>query len=94
MQNCKLDIKKAYGHVNWDFLLGILRQMGFDDMWLRWMVFVLKLLGSPYLSMENLCLFASERELSQGDLLSPFLFIIAMEGLNSMMRRAISNSLD
>ena len=34
---CKLDIKKAYDHVDWSFLLSVMGMMGFEEKWLWWM---------------------------------------------------------
>lgn len=39
---CKLDIEKAYDHVNWDFLVNILKQMGIRGKWLKWIGFCIK----------------------------------------------------
>lgn len=43
--SCKLDIEKAYDHVNWNFLLDILRQVDFGEKWQKWIEFCIKTLS-------------------------------------------------
>jgi len=34
---CKLDIEKAYDHLNWDFMWYTLDRMGFKNRWINWL---------------------------------------------------------
>ena len=36
---CKLDIEKAYDKVDWNFILTIMKKMGFGEKWIRWIRF-------------------------------------------------------
>ncbi|KAJ0519996.1 putative RNA-directed DNA polymerase [Helianthus annuus] len=85
----KIDIHKAYDSLHWGFLRSIMEQMGFPVKWCDWIMAILQsarasvlVNGSP--TSEFVC----SRGLRQGDPLSPFLFVMAMEALTGIMKKA------
>ena len=83
---CKLDLEKAYDHVNWSFLMYMLQRCGFSDKWRKWILccisivkFSILINGSPS------DFFGSSRGPRQGDPLSPLLFDVVMEALSHML---------
>ncbi|KAJ9683534.1 hypothetical protein PVL29_019210 [Vitis rotundifolia] len=87
---CKLDIEKAYDSINWKFLLKVLEKMGFGPKWVGWMwnclssaKFSVLVNGVP----AGFC--PSTKGLRQGDPLSPYLFVMGMEVLDVLIRRAV-----
>ncbi|RVX04635.1 LINE-1 reverse transcriptase-like [Vitis vinifera] len=88
---CKLDIEKAYDRVSWSFLMAVLKEMGFGERWIKWIDWCISTVKfSVLVNGSPSGFFQSTRGLRQGDPLSPYLFVIAMEVFSSMMRRAIS----
>ena len=80
---CKLDLEKAYDHVNWDFLLSLLHRCGFPETWRKRIQFCISTMHFSILINGSSCgFFESSRGLRQGDSLSPLLFVIVMEALN------------
>jgi hypothetical protein len=91
---CKLDLEKAYDHVNWDFLLHILQKCGFGEKWRNWIGFCISTVRySVLVNGEPAGYFNSSRGIRQGDPLSPLLFVLVMEALSSMMVEAENRGL-
>jgi hypothetical protein len=90
----KVDFEKAFDSLSWSFLLSVLEQMGFSSNWRNW---IHSCLDSSYTSVlvngSPTKEFKIERGLRQGDPLSPFLFILAVEALNIAFLEARNNNI-
>lgn len=90
----KMDMVKAYDGVKWDFLQIILLAFGFCGEWVDWvMSFVSSTPFSILVNGVTSDLLQASRGLRQGDPLSPYLFIIMVEGLRRLIKDKVREGL-
>ena len=84
----KLDMSKAYDRVEWKCLQKIMEKLGFHDRWISIVMacvssvtYAIKLNGQPWGRI------TPSRGLRQGDLLSPYLFLLCAEGLLALLHK-------
>ncbi|KAL0295377.1 UNVERIFIED_CONTAM: Retrovirus-related Pol polyprotein from type-2 retrotransposable element R2DM [Sesamum radiatum] len=89
----KVDLRKAYDTVEWDFLTAVLILFGFPEQFIQWIVecvttpsFSVCLNGAPH------GFFKGARGLRQGDPMSPFLFVLVMEVLTLILLQRIEQN--
>lgn len=85
-------MSKACDRVEWSFIKGMLNRISFPNKWvsliMRCICFVsdsILINGNPYKHI------VPSGHLHQGDLLSPYLFLIRAESLSTLLRKAIKS---
>ncbi|GAU23363.1 hypothetical protein TSUD_334100 [Trifolium subterraneum] len=90
----KIDFEKVYDSVDLGYLDDIMGRMYFPVLWRKWIKeCVQTATASILVNGSPTDKFPFERGLGQGDPLSPFLFLLAAEGLNVLMESVVERNL-
>lgn len=86
----KLDIRKAFDSLNWNFIVAILIQMKFHTSYIAWIYSCISTAKFSILFNGNsLGFFDSSHGVRQGDPVSSYLFIIMMEYFNQQLLQRV-----
>ena len=85
----KLDMSKTYDRVEWSYLESVIRRVSFTERWITLLMLCVKTISySILVNGEPKWMIYLTRGIHQGDPLSPFLFLLCIEGLNGLINKA------
>ena len=85
----KLDMMKAYDRLEWPYLKAIMVKLGFAPDWIHTVMSMITSVSfSVLFNGERLESFSPSRGIRQGDPISPYLFLIAAEGLSCLLKHS------
>lgn len=83
-----MDISKAYDKLEWRYIEGMLKKIGFEQVWTQRVMTCIKTVTYTFVnSGEVFGEVKPCRGIRQGDPISPYIYLLCAEGLSSIIKR-------